>query len=227
MKSRLSVPMLAMGVVVLCAGAPAWADMSLTPSSAVSFENELVFQTVDHSALLADLDGQWAPSVTPGVTTHDYYATGGGKKWWDAVSLNFDLSAIGSEHIASAELRFYAQKGTYVEPGWHHYRVLPGAFNPTDEDRNVEPPFDGLVDFGDPGDNGLVGWLSEPIPLSWITDDSFDVTLRLWNARIDKIELDVVRAPLPGAVLLGLLGFGTAGSGLLLRRSGRGKPAAA
>jgi len=143
------------------------------------------------------------------------------------VSLSFDLAPVGWEHVESANLRFYTQQGAYVDPSWHHYEVLEGAFKAAHEDSPPSPGWPGLVDFGDHGNNEVVGWLSEPIPLSWITDDSFDVTLRLWNARIDKIELDVVRAPLPGAVLLGLLGFGTAGSGLLLRRSGRGKPAAA
>jgi hypothetical protein len=223
--------MLAMGVVVLCVGAPAWADMSLTPSSAVSFQDEPSPQTADHTALLTSLDDQWAPTPVAGfeVYSFDFYATGTYRGYWDAASVSFDLSPIGWEHVASAELRFYTQQGGYPSQWqYHHYEILEGAFNSTHEDGDASLGWPGLVDFGDHGNNEVVGWLSEPIPLSWITDDSFDVTLRLWNARIDKIELDVVRAPLPGAVLLGLLGFGTAGSGLLLRRSsGRGKPAAA
>jgi hypothetical protein len=213
------MPVLAMGVMVLCIGAPVWADMSLTPSSAMTFQDDPdpSFETVDNFTLLTTLDGQWAPSPVPGFPRYNYYATGSSNRWWDAVSLNFDLSSMGWEHVASASLRFYTQQGSYSDTGWHHYEVLEGAFDDTDQDRNMEvPPWPGVVDFG----SGFVGWLSEPIPLSWITGDSFDVTLRLWNARIDAVELNVVRAPLPGAVLLGLLGFGTAGSGLLLRRFG-------
>jgi len=215
--------MLAVGIVVLCVGAPAWADISLTPSSASSFQDEPSFQTADHTALLTDLDGQWAPSPVPGYEQYsmDYYATGTYKGYWDAVSLSFDLSPVGWEHVGSADLRFYAQQGGYVSEDWHHYEILEGAFKSTHEDTSPPSGWPGLVDLGSHANNEVVGWVQASIPMSWITDDSFDVTLRLWNARIDKVELSVVQAPLPGAVLLGLLGFGTAGSGLLARRSGR------
>jgi hypothetical protein len=212
--------MLAMGVVVLCVGAPAWADMSLTPSSATSFQDEGLPQhlTADHKGLLTSLDDEWAPRPVPDYSG-DYYATGTSRRFWDAVSLNFDLSSMGWQHVESAKLRFYTQQGAYVDPSWHHYEVLEGPSNPLHQDDGPSG-WPGLVDFGSHGSNGIVGWLEAPIPLAWITDNSFDVTLRLWNARIDAVELSVVRAPLPGAVLLGLLGFGTAGGGLLLRRFG-------
>jgi len=223
MRSGLSVPMLAVGIVVLCVGAPAWADLSLTPSSASSFQDEPSFQTADHTALLADLDGQWAPSPVSGYEKYsmDYYATGTYQGYWDAVSLSFDLGLVRREHIASAKLRFYTQQGGYISEDWHHYEIVEGAFNSMHEDTSPPSGWPGLVDLGSRDNNQVVGWIEASIPKSWITDDSFDVTLRLWNARIDKIELSMVQAPLPGAVLLGLLGFGAAGSGLLARRSGR------
>lgn len=224
MKSLLKMSMLAVGVVAVYHGTPAWADMSLSPTSAFSFQDEPTFQTADHTALLTDLDGLWAPSPVSGFQI-DYYATGHSRRYWDAVSLSFELSQIPEgHHVVSADLRFYTQQGNYVDTTWHHYEILPGAFNAADEDSHPVPTaWPGLVDFGAYGNNSLVGWLSQPIPLSWITNETFDVTLRLWNARIDEVELDVVSAPLPGAVILGLLGFGAAGTGLLARLPGRRK----
>jgi hypothetical protein len=220
MRELVKIPMVVIGAMVLCAGAPAWADMSLTPSSGRSFQDERTFQMADHTALLTELDGQWAPLSIAG--SRDYYATGSSYRWWDAVSLSFDLSPVGGvKHIVSAVLRFYTQQGTYVDTTWHHYELLEGEFNPTHEDDHaVTGAWPGLVDFGDYGSNGVVGWVEAPVPTSWITTDIFDVTLRLWNARIDKIELDVVSAPLPGAVILSLLGFGSTGLLARLRRRG-------
>lgn len=215
---RVRVFVLTVGVAALCVGAPAWADMRLTPSSAISFENEPSFQTADDTALLTELDGQWGPSPVSGYPAIDYYATGTGSAYWDAVSLSFDLSQVeAGHHIISTTLRFYTQQGAYWRTSWHQYEVLEGAFNSADEDASPLSAGSDLVDFGSHGNNGVVGWLEVPIPTSWITGNALDVTLRLWNARIDKVELDVVHAPLPGAVTLGLLGFGSAGAGFLGR----------
>jgi hypothetical protein len=156
---------------------------------------------------LTSLDGNWGP-IGEGTVAYDYYTTGNSTLWWDAVSLNFDVSAIGWGNIASAELRFYTQQGEYSNPDWHHYEVWPGPLNNTHEDGG---PRLTSVDFGDHGSGGLVGWLSEPIPTSWITADSFDVTLRLWNARLDKVELRAIPVPIPSALLPGSLGMGMAG----------------
>jgi hypothetical protein len=213
MKRLLRMSLLAVGMVTFCHGTPARADMSLSPTSATSFQNEPSFQSADHTSLLTELDNQWAPSPIYDSYPVNYYATGNSAYFWDAVSLSFDLNQIGvGHHVVSAKLRFYAQQGTYINPAWHSYEILEGAFNTTDEDTY---PSSGMVDFGDYGNNYLIGWLETPIPMSWITSKTFDVTLRLWNARIDKVELDVVRAPLPGAVILGLFGFGSAGMGLV------------
>ncbi len=197
-------------IAVFCAFvvAPAYADITIPLSSATStsFQNEGT-SSADHTGLLMYLDGKWAPS-TGGTVTNNYYATGTSPAWWDAVSLNFDLSGIGWENIVSAELAFYTQQGGYHRTEWHHYEILPGAFNPTHQDDG--PSVAGLVEFGDGTPNKTVGWLYEPVPMAWITGNSLDITLRLWNARIDKVEL-LATVPVPGAVLLGMLGLSVAG----------------
>ena len=205
-------------VTVLCAfmSAPALADLTIPLSSATSttFQDAEISpptppESADHTFELSLLDGVWAP-VVGGSVTNDYYATGANPQWWDAVSLNFDLSGVGYDKIVSAELAFYTQQGSLTS-SWHHYAVLKGAFNPALEDDNT--PYNNpapVVDFGNHGSNGLVSWLYEPIPLAWITGDSFDVTLRLWNARIDQVKL-LATVPVPGAVLLGILGLSAVG----------------
>ena len=194
-------------VLVLAAATQADMTIPLTSATSTSFQNEGT-STADHTARLLHLDNWWAPG-TYGTVTNNYYATGTSDDWWDAVSLNFDLSSVGWENIISAELAFYTQQGSYWRSEWHHYEVLEGALNPTHEDNG---PGVG-IDFGGGTSNQTIGWLYEPIPLAWITtpaSNSFDITLRLWNARIDKVEL-LATVPVPGAILLGIIGLGAAG----------------
>jgi len=208
--------LLFIAIVCACIAMPVIADIvPLTSATSTSFQDAEVGpvtapESADHTALLSSLDGVWAPAVG-GTVTNNYYATGANPQWWDAVSLNFDLSGVGVGNIVSAELAFYTQQGTLTS-SWHHYAVLEGAMNSSLEDDNT--PYNNpapVVDFGNHGNNGIVGWLTAPIPMAWITGDSFDVTLRLWNARIDQVQLVANVVPVPGAVLLGLLGLSVAG----------------
>ena len=195
-------------IMVVLSIAPAYSfTYTFQLSDAIGFQNEGTL-TQNHLALLNSLDNIWGPS-TGGTVTFDYYATGTSPQYWDAISLNFNLSPIGYQYISMATLRFYTQQGAYTT-SWHHYQVLQGAFNPLNQD--LAPiGLPGLTDFGNYGVNGLVGWLEAPVPLSWITSNNFDITLRLWNARIDYIELQTNVIPEPNTILLlgsGLLGIG-------------------
>ena len=219
MKQIMKLATVALMVMALW-WSPTHADLVTVPISSAtstSFQDEGTL-TFDDTAKLSSLDGDWAPS-TAGTVTVDYYATGTSVRYWDAVSLNFDLSGVGYDEILSAELAFYTQQGDYgvYDATWHHYEILEGAFNPTHQD--IGPTVAGLVDFGDHGNSGLVGWLTEPVPMAWITGNDLDLTLRLWNARIDQVELRAV-VPVPGAVLLGILGLGAVG--VKLRKFARG-----
>jgi hypothetical protein len=127
--------------------------------------------------------------------------------WWDGVSLSF----AGIPDASELQLAFYIKQGSYWDQRWHHYAVLEGAFNPTDQDEN---PFTatGPIKSFDPAvvdDNGGQ-WIYESIPLGWVSGGNLDVTLRLWNAPLDQAKL-VATVPAPGAVLLGSLGAGLVG----------------
>jgi len=210
MKARLKMVALTLGVMVLWCSAT-YADIITVPLSSAtstSFQDEGT-EAYDNTAELISLDGEWAPSRY-GDVTNNYYATGTSTRWWDAVSLNFDLSSVGWENVVSAELAFYTQQGDYHNTAWHHYQILEGAFNDTNEDDGPDTAV-GHTDFGSYGPSGLVGWITEPVPVSWITGNDFEMTLRLWNARVDQVELRANVVPVPGAVLLGVLGLGAVG----------------
>lgn len=162
------------------------ADIILTPTEGMSFQGPEAPYTQDDTAEIYRLDGIWAPTSASGM--YNYYATGSDSRFWDALSLKFDTGMYDPSNY-NAVLRFYAQKGDYWNDQWHHYIVLPGEKNPTyqDIDYNQEPvKSDPKVhSIGNAGGS----WSQEPLPDSFWNRGSFWVTLRLWNVRIDAVEL--------------------------------------
>ncbi len=193
--------------ISLLATATSLAGPTLSPTSGISFQNEGTLAE-DDTALVQALDGSWAPDLA-GTVIRDYYANGSSAYWWDGISLSFE-SIPGS--AVALELGFYIKQGGYTST-WHHYMVLEGDQNPLDQDQG---PFTaaGPIKSFDPQKGEQ--WIYESIPLAWVSGGELDVTLRLWNAYLDCVKLDVTTretpmVPAPGAVLLGSLGAGLVG----------------
>jgi hypothetical protein len=165
----------------------------LTPTTAVSFQNEGT-SSDDVTALVAALDGTWAP-VPVGTVIYDYYSTGSDPTWFDALSLSFDVGFEMLDLSGPATLHLYMQRADYDHPEYEHFGVYLGDFDSTDED--VEPWLaETAVDVANqttlpPGTT--VGWVSIPIPDEWLEglSSSLDLTLRLWNFRVDALRLEV------------------------------------
>jgi hypothetical protein len=174
-----------------------------TLTSGISFQDEGL-PSIDDTANLQALDGNWAPTPVPGAIV-DYYATGTAPGYWDAASLTFDVTGYDP---ATLFLCFYVEQGMYTRT-WHHYEVLPGLLNPLDQDTGPPGATGPIVDFGDHGANGLVGWLTAQLPAGSVNGNNVELTLRLWNARVDQVKLCAV--PAPGAILLGSMGVGLVG----------------
>jgi hypothetical protein len=201
---------------LICVSSASAAVIEISSGTAVSFQDEGTL-TADQTSVLNTLDGNFGPIPT-GTVTQSYYATGTSAAYFDAISLNFDLSSVGFANVGSAELWFYVQKGDYAtidgsdafnagRNAWEHYQVLEGSMNSSNQD--ATPFVSGTTDFfggGTKAANEVLGWVSASIDNSWITSDSFDVTLRLWNARIDKVELRVNDVSAPSAGILVLFG---------------------
>lgn len=199
-RGRFLLPILA--VAVALGGSAVWAAPTLT--SGISFQNEGT-ASVDDTAKLQARDGLWAPTKS-GTAVVDYYATGTSYNYWDGVSLTFDATGVADP--GDLALYFYVQQGGYTRT-WHHYAVLPGLENATDQDTGPAGATGPIVDFGDHGANGLVGWIKAPLPAGSVNGTDVEVTLRLWNARVDAVK--IYSAPVPGAVVLGGLGVGLVG----------------
>jgi len=196
--------------ISLLAATASFAGPTLSPTSGITFQDDPSPETIDDTSLVQTQDGVWAPTVG-GSATNDYYANGSSAYWWDGISLTFD--GIPASTVA-LDLGFYIKQCGYHDSSWHHYAVLEGDQNPLYED---DGPFAGLDSF-DPTvvDDRGGQWVFQAIPLAWVNSGDLDVTLRLWNAYLDCVRLDVYTegtpcVPAPGAVLLGSLGMGLVG----------------
>lgn len=172
---------------------------------AVAFQNE---GTREANVLngISELDGVWSPSdiVPQGTVTEDWFGTGLGQEWLDAVSFVFEGDGLDKRNLT---LRAYMQKGDYEFPAYQYYQLLPGRFNPHNQDANYnnvveDLPPDVLNHSATVLDaDTTVGWVdfnfnpaTEPDYL--LPNGDVAVTLRLFVWRIDAVEL--VAGPQPG-----------------------------
>ncbi|MBL7004314.1 MAG: PEP-CTERM sorting domain-containing protein [Gammaproteobacteria bacterium] len=176
-------------------------------NTGMSFQDEGT-TTYNDTALLKSLDGNWAPT-TAGTVVFDYYATGTSDRYFDAASLNFDLSAIGYQNITDIDLLFYGRLGAYPNTSWRHYMVQDGAYNNSYEDLAAGVPGSSTID--------LIGeqWYSSNLNIASLSSNSFDVTLRLWNVEVDQVKLVVTTVAEPS--IFALMGLGLVGLGFSAR----------
>ena len=172
------------------------------PVEAMAFQNADEGHPTSNSVLgfVLAQDSRFAPSTNE--FGFDYFATGTSRKLLDALSLVFDPCSESSNY----RLRVYLQKGAYPAKQWEWYQLLPGTFNTTNEDFGirrdeapVHPPSlpPGMVDIAPLRllpDNRDLGWIEMPFNTSSdaryvLGDGRIGVTLRLWNFRVDAIEL--------------------------------------
>jgi hypothetical protein len=218
MKKTLLIAFAAWLVLFLCG--PSMATLYTIPvERALSFQDEGPTLNHDETLHLATVDHNFGPSVVDYVR-YDYYATGRSGRFFDGVSLSFDLSEVDYlNNIHEVTLKFYLQTGSYADltaagSAWHHYQVLEGAFNGFNQDLGALGAT-GAVSF-DYDAYAEGGWIKAQVDPSWVISDAFDITLRLWNAKLDAVELEVANSdpssvPEPGTImLLGLGLFGIA-----------------
>jgi len=161
----------------------------LTPTSAIGFENDFEGcgpgpATQDVTAELQLPDGVWAPRVE-GCVTQNFFATGVTAGYLDAISLHFDLTGIAV--VAPLKLRVLLRKGAYVDTSWHALRLDPGSFNPTDQDCAAICGSASVF----PSRAAWQGWIERAVPMDWVLGSSLDLTMRIWNARVDAVQLEV------------------------------------
>jgi tetratricopeptide (TPR) repeat protein len=155
--------------------------VTLKPKSAISFQNEGTTST-DDTTLVQDKDGFWAPSLT-GTVTQDYFATGDSPMFFDALSLQFDVGDWSYQNYR-AVLRAFVQHGDDRLERWNHYLALPGKQNPDYQDAI---PFD--VPNAQVIDYSTGKWIEIELTPKFWSEGVIWVTLRLWNIRVDAVEL--------------------------------------
>jgi hypothetical protein len=173
---------------------------------------------LDTTTAVSAVDDLWSPTdVTPyGAVTKDYYDNGKSGGVLDAISLEFDPAGLD---ITRLKLRVYLQKGECANEYREHYQLLPGKFNPHNEDNGGSGPglFPSDVTRHDPDGinlaaNTVVGWVEFPFNAAsdsdyTLPDGNIALTLRLWNWRVDAVELVEGSGPIetPALGLYGLL----------------------
>lgn len=172
-------------VSALITSSPSSEVLVFKPVAAVSFQDEGTAGTDDTERLI-EQDDIWAPSLV-GSVKNDYYATGNSADWFDAVSVNFNVEGVSIEDYDPI-LRFYAQHGDYRNSFWHHFILQKGKEN--QELGNTWPPT--TVNGADTIDFTDGKWLEVKIPSNFWGERELWFTLRLWNVRLDAIELQMI-----------------------------------
>lgn len=183
---------------------------TIAPTQVLSFQDEGTL-SFDDTTKLSAIDGTWGPTQS-GTVTKSAYATGTSEDWFDGISASFDLAAAGINFndILSASFGFQLRNGK--SGGWegsYSYQVLSGAQNPTNEDANPTG-----TSFNAASTGGT--YFSETVNAADFTSNTFDITLRLWEAEVDGVELVVTTVPAPATIAL--FGFGLAGLGWVKRK---------
>lgn len=169
------------------------------PVEAIAFQNE-GDTNLDTLLAVSSLDDSWSPAdVAPyGTISTDYYANGNDPQYLDAISLEFEPTGLD---LTTLKLRCYLQKADYVNPFWEHYQLLPGKYNPHNQDEGGAGPPNfppdvtrhSLVGTNLPN-NTVIGWLEFPFdatshPAYIMENGNIGLTLRLWNWRVDAVQL--------------------------------------
>ncbi len=162
-------------------------DAKLYPSSGIAFQGSESSIVEDQTSYIQNSDGSWAPPTSSSIP-YNYYATGLDSRFWDALSVKFNTGEYNPSEY-TAILRFYAQRGSY-NTQWNHYIVLQGDRNPTYQDADWEAVANDQKVQSLGGSSG--SWFEEELPGSYWNSGSFWVTLRMWNVRVDAVELDLI-----------------------------------
>lgn len=139
--------------------------------------------------LLAARDGQWAPHPE-GCLPNDWFGTGSSAQSLDGISAHFHLPP-GLDH--DLVLRVYLERGDQsdtepAKPAAHALKVYPGLMSAAEED--CDWPSCGAPADEFPAGRHWEGWVEREIPASWIQSGVIlELTIRLWDARVDAIEI--------------------------------------
>lgn len=160
---------------------PGLSPVTLTPSLAESYQDEGTPQNTV-TTTVALLDDNWAPKMS-GSVDKDYYLTGSGNKEFDGLAVQFSIDGYDPASY-DATLRFYL-KGAERSVDWHHYKVYDN-YKDNSECEDSDPPCGGSASFAD----SFEGWIEVPLDDSYWDDG--EMSIRLWDAYIDKVELYLV-----------------------------------